>query len=194
MIAKECGGIYPPFEAFYIQSIIYAAGRAEDAFQRFDRAASSAEDHELIVATVQEALTHAAAISRFLWSFKKSELAAARAQKLREAFGIDDTSPLRNRKLRNAFEHFDDDLDQFLLDDRVGTFFPAPMVGDHRLADDQLSTIFKLVDPSSGVCVVLGEKYDFDLIRAEVQRILAGAKIMQQTGFRLRQPETEEGA
>lgn len=192
IIAQQHGGIYPPCEAFYIHSIIYAAGRAEDAFQRYEEAVSSAGESELIVATVQEALTHAAGISRFLWPMGRSDLAKARGQKLRAAFTVDDASPLRHRKLRNAFEHFDEDLDSFLLEDRVGYLFPSPLVDDHQLADDQLGHIFKLVDPAAGVCVLLGEKYEFGRIRAEVQRILAAAHAMDATGSRLIAPTPQE--
>ncbi|MBL7406354.1 hypothetical protein INQ30_29005, partial [Escherichia coli] len=70
----------------------------------------------LIFATVQEALTHAGALSRFFWPVKKdSLLAAARGEKLREAFALTDASPLKWRRLRNAFEHFDEDLDRYLI-------------------------------------------------------------------------------
>jgi hypothetical protein len=115
----------------------------------------------------------------------RTELAKARGQKLRNAFSIGDASPLRHRKLRNAFEHFDEDLDNFLLKDPVGYFFPSAMVDDHRLADDELGNIFKLVDPSSGVCVLLGEKYEFGRIREEVQRVLCEARTMDANGCRL---------
>jgi len=185
LIAQQYDGIFPAAEAFYIHSIIYAAERAEDAFQRFDKAVSASAEPALIVAMVQEALTHAAAISRFLWPMGRTDLPKARGKKLREAFAVEETSPLRHRKLRNAFEHFDEDLDSFLLADRVGYFFPTPIVDDHSLADDELGNIFKLVDPSSGICVLLGEKYEFGLIRAEVQRILTAARAMDAAGSRL---------
>lgn len=32
------GGIWPVYEAFYLEAIIYSAGRAQDAFNRFDYA------------------------------------------------------------------------------------------------------------------------------------------------------------
>ena len=194
MIAEHCDGIHPPFEAFYIHSILYAADRAENAFQRFDEAVDTSANPGLIVATVQEALTHAAAISRFFWPMGRTDLAKARGRKLRDAFGVDETSPLRHRKLRNAFEHFDEDLDSFLLEDRVGYFFPSPLVDDHHLADDELGNIFKLVDPAAGICVLLGEKYEFGRIRAEVQRILTDALAMDAAGSRLARPVSKEDA
>jgi len=102
---------------------------------------------------------------------------------------LDDASPLKGRELRNAFEHFDEDLDRFLLENDTGYFFPAPMVDDHTLADDQLGKIFKLVDPTHNVCVLLGRKFDFKSIRAEVQNVLYQAHEMDRTGSRLRDPK-----
>lgn len=185
MIAEEWAGIFPPHEAFYIQSIIYSADRAEAAFARYDAAVAAATSPDLVVATVQEALTHAAAISRFFWPMGSSDQAKARGKRLCAAFESDDASPIRPRKLRNAFEHFDEDLDRFLIEDPVGCFFPTPLVDDHELADDELGNIFKLVDPVHGICVLLGEKYDFANIRGEVRRILTKARHMSGSGGRL---------
>lgn len=187
LIAREYSGIYPVYEAFYIHSIIYASERSETAFKRFDEAVAAVRPPELIFATVQEALTHAGALSRFFWPMKnkKNELVAARGSRLRDAFALDDTSALKWRKLRNAFEHFDEDLDRFLLEDLAGCFFPGPLVDDHTLANESIGHIFKLVDPEHGVCVLLGEKFEFRPIRHEVQRILSRAREMDKQGSRL---------
>ena len=177
LIVRNYDGICPVYEAFYIQSIIYAADRSETAFSRFDEAVAAGGKPELIFAAIQEALTHAGALSRFFWPMKKSkhELAVARGSRLRNAFALDDTSALKWRRLRNAFEHFDEDLDRFLLEDRAGCFFPSPLVDDHELADDAIGHIFKLVDPKHGICVLLGEKFEYRPIRSEVRRILCCA-------------------
>ena len=185
LIVDQYDGIYPVYEAFYIHSIIYAAERSEAAFQRFDQTASKAKSPVLVVATIQEALTHAGALSRFFWPVKPdNQLTTARGRRLREAFALDDTSPLKRRRLRNAFEHFDEDLDRFLLEDVSGYIFPSPMVGDHELADNAIGHIFKLVDPKHGICVLLGERFEFRPIRQEVKRILAKA-LMANLGARL---------
>jgi hypothetical protein len=186
LVIGQYGGILPQYEAFYIVSILYAADRCEDAFQRFDAAVTATGSDAVIMATAQEALTHAGVLSRFFWPMKNGALSVARGKRLREAFNLDDSSPLKWRRLRNSFEHFDEDLDRFLLIDRVGCFFPGPMIGSHQLADEKLANIFKLIDPEQGVCVVLGEKFEFRPIRTEVQRVLALAQEMNAQGSRLR--------
>ncbi|MES3093852.1 hypothetical protein O6027_19820 [Sphingomonas aerolata] len=186
MIIEDYQGIYPLYEAFYIHSIIYATGRCDDAFARFDEAVAADGSHAVIFAIVQEALTHSAALSRFFWPPTKNKLNLARGKNLREAFAVDDSSPLGERKLRNVLEHYDEYLDDFLLQDPVGHFVPSPIVAHHELADDVLRNIFKLVDPENGICVILGEKYKFDLIRDEVRRILELAIAMDSSGSKLR--------
>ena len=186
MIIREYSGIFPAYEAFYIHSIIYAAERSEAAFQRFDDAVVEKRAAASVVATIQEALAHASALSRFFWPVKKdSALAKARGSRLRVAFAVDDSSALKWRKLRNSFEHFDEDLDRFLLHDLSGCFFPAPLVGDQMLAQEAAGNIFKLVDPNSGTCIILGDQYEFRPIRIEVQRVLSRAQEMDSQGCRL---------
>lgn len=116
----------------------------------------------------------------------KSKVAVARGRSLREAFELDDTSALKNRELRNAFEHFDERIDEYLMQDRVGCFFPQAMIDDHTLADDKIGHIFKLVDPKCGNCVIMGRKFAFRPIHTEVQCILGLAQQMDRNGSRLR--------
>jgi hypothetical protein len=186
LVAGQYGGIFPPYEAFYIHSVLYIAGRAIDAFSRFDAAAVQNDDPARTMATIQEALTHAAGLSRFFWPMKGSQLSASRGKRLRTAFALDDSSPLKSRRLRNSFEHFDEDLDRFLLNDPTGCFFPGPIVGDHVLADDAIGNVFRLVDVKTGTCVLLGQKFEFRPIRAEVLRVDARAVELDRLGARLR--------
>src|SRR5258708_26919324 len=96
-VIQQYGGISPYDEAFYIESVLYAAGRCEDAFRRFDAAVAGGESKAVIFATMQEGLTHAAALSRFFWPTKGRPLSEARGNRLREAFELEDTSPLKLR-------------------------------------------------------------------------------------------------
>ena len=189
IVVEEYDGILPYCEAFYIHSIIYAAGQAEMAFEGYERALRENQAAAIIFSEVQEGLAHSAALSRFFWPVKKENaLSDTRGAKLRKAFGLDDHSPLRGRELRNAFEHFDEDLDRFLLENDAGYFFPTPMVDDHTLANKPPGKIFKLVDPAHHICVLLGRKFDFKSIRTEVTKVLNQAIAMDNAGSRLTDP------
>jgi hypothetical protein len=51
VIVEQHRGVYPLYAAFYVHSIIYAAERAETAFQRFDAAVGEQRLPAFIVAT-----------------------------------------------------------------------------------------------------------------------------------------------
>lgn len=175
-IVSDYEGIYPMYGAFYVQAIRYASGRAQAAFARFAAAAEARASDAEIVASAHEALGHAAALSRFFFPVDKKPLTRARAANLRKSFAVGDNSPLVDRELRNALEHFDERLDDYLLGDIVGYIFPGPMVGDADLADEAIGHIFRLVDPETQTFVLLGRKHDFGAMRCEVDRISALAE------------------
>jgi hypothetical protein len=175
-IIDDCDGIHPPVVPFYILSVEYSAQAAVAAFMRFEEAIDAGDDARA-VAQVHDALAHCAALSRFFWPPKRSrpsatELARARGQRLRKLFHLEDGSPLRDRNLRNALEHFDERLDDFLIQNDVGYFMPQAMVDSHEIADDPLAKIFKLVDPEKHIFVILNEKFAFAELSREAARIL----------------------
>jgi hypothetical protein len=184
-VLDQEGGIMPMYEAFYIQAIIYSAGRAKDAFNRFDNAVRGSSDAASIVATAHEASTHVAALSRFFWPGRDKELYKARAAKLRTAFELSEASPLYDRGLRNALEHFDERLDEFLLQDLAGHFFPDPVVGSVSLIGNSITFMFRLVDPVEDIFVLLGEKHTFGELRKAVTDVLEKAQKMNEKGGRL---------
>jgi hypothetical protein len=194
IVSSDDGGIIPYCEAFYIESILYAAGRAKEAFERYESMLKQEIEPAYLISIIQEAVGHAAALSRFFWpsgiGFKEPKeiqnLRENRGIKLRKSFGLLDTSPLMNRSLRNAWEHFDERLDKFLLQNDAGFFFPSALIGSHTLADDPMGKIFKLLDQDEGCLVLLGEKYFFRPIKEEVLRIFDHAVFCDKHGGRLK--------
>jgi len=196
LIAEQFDGINPPYEAFYIRSIAYSAGRSRDAFLRFEVAKAVRDTADNQVSSIHEGLGHAASLSRFFWpsglgrhhSAALKRLTAVRALNLRRAFALGDQSPLRNRKLRDSLEHFDERLDFYLLTQDAGYFFPDAVIGDLETAADPVGHLFKLVDPNRACFVLLGEAHYFGELRKEVERIHDLALTMDRSGCRLRPP------
>ncbi|OPF92702.1 hypothetical protein [Rhodopseudomonas palustris] len=188
IVSKEYGGILPHCEAFYIHSIHYSASRAQRAFGRLSEELLQGLSATFITASIHEALSHSAALSRYFWPSRNKGVAEARSFKLRRAFSLDDGSPLRNRKLRDALDHFDERLDEYLLTYDTGYFFPTPMIDNHELASDPSARIFKLVDPHAKRFVVLGEQFSFEHLAEETARISALAQLMGNTGRLLSTP------
>lgn len=171
IVVGECEGIQPHYVAFYIEAIFYAAERGTIAFDRFSELVATGGTASDIVASAHEALGHAAALSRFFFPVDRKALARARAGQLRQIFAVGNGSALQDRELRNAIEHFDERLDDYLLEDIAGYLFPGPKVGDAGLADDPIGHIFRLVDPATETFVLLGKKHAFGAMRAEVAQI-----------------------
>jgi hypothetical protein len=194
IVAFEYEGIVPTIEAFYILSIVYSAKRCLDAFDRYDELEKNEENAEDLVSIVQEAVGHAAALSRYFWPSpqgKKKQpklklLKEKRGERLRKAFQLDECSPLFNRDLRNAWEHFDERLDEYFLENDSGYFFPTCLLDTHTLADDPAGHIFKLLDVNEECLVLMGEKFFYAPIRAEVLRVKNLAIDFDSSGSRLR--------
>lgn len=179
IVNDDFNGMLPYNEAFYIHSILYSAEQCLRAFNRYFYFIEQ-ENHkpEILISSVQDAIGHAAALSRYFWPSIPAkveqhikELRGNRGTKLRDAFGLNDNSPLFNRDLRNAWEHFDERLDTYLIGLDSGNFFPTCLLGSHTMADDEISRIFKLLDVYNGCLVLLDQKYFFDPIIDEVERI-----------------------
>lgn len=193
LIVREWDGIAAPFEAFYLQSIIYSASRAADAFQRYDVARAVRDTEANQVSAVHEALGHAASLSRFFWpsglgpraGTPLGRLKDARSTKLRRAFDLTDESPLRDRNLRDALEHLDERLDSYCLANDSGYFFPSARVADIELAREPDGHFFRLVDPAQSRFACLGVEHCFGPVRSEVTRVLELAGAFDKAGSRL---------
>lgn len=195
LIVEEYDGILPYFEAFYLISIHYSSGRCLESFYHYAQIKNQDDViPDYMISVVQEAIGHAAALSRYFWpspSGTKSQknlqaLKSKRGKKLRESFNLDDTSPLFNRELRNAWEHFDERLDKYLAGRDSGMFFPTCQIGSHKLSDDPVDQYFKLLDIEAECLVLMGEKYFFGPIRSEVERIVTKNTDFFNNGARLK--------
>ncbi|EGA64946.1 hypothetical protein [Vibrio brasiliensis] len=193
IVVDDCGGIQFPQEAFYIHSIAYSSGRCIEVFERYANLKNEDIPPSYLVALVQEAVGHAAALSRYFWPTpnKKKiianqiELRGARASKLRSAFEQTEQSPLYNRDLRNAWEHFDERLDDYLLSHMAGTFYPTAIIGSHEEADAPTNHIFKLLDIENECLVLMNEKYFYLPIYHEVKKVFNLAMQFDSEGARL---------
>lgn len=172
-------GIQRMHLALYGQSIHYSAERCLNAFARCDSMVGGDDAYELI-SSIQEAIGHAAALSRYFWPTsmgKKKKMPEqlamrqSRGLKLKKYFGVTDDSPIANRDIRNAWEHFDEKLDTYLISNDAGFFFPSPIIGHHEIADEPTGKVFKLIDPDNEVLILLGKKFFYRAIRQEVERI-----------------------
>jgi hypothetical protein len=181
---EERPAIEPMFEVLYLEQIKYEAERANAAFERFDTELALGNYQGLVVANVQDALTHIGELSRIFWPARDNGISIARGEQLRIAFGLDESSPLKERDLRNALEHFDERLDSYLANSPAGQLITDPIVAPVEAISEPMR-IFRMVDPVSSTFVVLDERYEFGLLREVTREIEKRAEEMIKNGGRL---------
>jgi len=176
----------PPHNLFYYYSILYSAECAVRAFEAYEYALNKGNSDPLtLVSLVQEAIGHAGSLSFYFWNNGNSsrkpkeikEYIEHRSSCFKKEFNLDDSSPLQDRSIRNTFEHFDEKVDIFLINNLSGTFYPMPKVGSHtEIEEKQLNKNFKLLDIKKKCLVLLDKKFFFEDIQKEVYKIYTISK------------------
>lgn len=89
---------------------------------------------------------------------------------LRRQCEIKDDSPLADRRLRNAIEHFDERLDAYLANGIVGIILPH-YVGQSIEPSGIPGYIFRAFYTDSLVFEIIGERYEIPPLIDELQRL-----------------------
>lgn len=172
--------IQPMHEIFYYYSISYTAECSVRAFAYYEYLLASENSSAIqLVGAVQEAITHAGALAFYFWNNGSKRLPneiqtfiSQRSEYLKSEFNLNDNSALKDRRLRNTFEHFDEKLDIALLNTLAGTFYPMPIIKSHKcIEEEQVSKYFKLLDIEEKCLVLLNQKFFFENIQKEVEKI-----------------------
>jgi hypothetical protein len=130
----------------------------------------------------------AAALSRYFWPVRKAY--QVRGQFLRETFALDETSPLYDRALRNAMEHFDERLDAYVASGVVGCIFPE-YVG-RRPADDGVPDhFFRAFFLDVGTFRLLDEEFAMTPLADELIFVHEHLAHLDQNGGRLRRAKRQ---
>lgn len=192
-------GIEPPFEAFYIESMLWHTSSAAHSIVELSGwlAKVNAGDEGALELTKEDLFDHlqnilhqAGCLSRYLFPSRKKPMHVARAEVLRGALGVDDDNPLADRGVRDALEHFDERLDVYLSEPRVGHFIPDHI--DHGMPESEVPLhIFKGFYTGPLTFVLLGTPYEMAPIVNEMLRLhdLLGASA--EGGGRLPRPSVD---
>lgn len=166
--------IWYPYEVFYIESMftLTRSATAEvSVFREVVRRIIANEDsnRDMLLDAVQNLVTYAGALSRYFWPTDKTPLHQLRGERLREAFSIDDSSTLKDRKLRNFIEHFDEKLDTYLMKGMFGNIVPSHVGFKSQVSE--VDHFFRVYFLDEAVFRVLDLEYKIDPIIHEVIRI-----------------------
>ena len=116
--------------------------------------------------SIQSFLVAAAIISKFLWPDRKAE---KRGEQLRAFLSVGEVSPLRNRKVRDSIEHFDERLDSWIASGKGEHF--GRVYGPTGLLDFRPEDNVRTFDPDNSRLTLLGEGIDLGDVLKEIERI-----------------------
>ena len=184
--------IWPQHEAFYIQSMLFNSSsavrsilRLEDIFAKLPESPTTEDINRLPANTIlnelQNMVVQAGSLSRYFWPVRGEH--KARGQVLRECFVMKEGSPLSNRDLRNAIEHFDERLDKYFSRVATGYFFPE-YVGT-RPGDNEIPAhFFRAYFVDTGEFRLLDEDFEMKPIADEILFVHCHLELMDKEGER----------
>jgi hypothetical protein len=114
-----------------------------------------------------------------------------RCRQMREAFGVKDDSLLKERALRDAFEHFDEAIDQWFRNTERRNFADRIIAAPGAIQGIDPGDYLRHFDPDANVVSVLGESLDLQALVNEVQELVQRVQLTHQTPWFERQHDTE---
>lgn len=132
-----------------------------------------------LLGELQNFVIQSAALSRYFWPVRSVH--EWRGAQLRRVFGIGEASPLKSRDLRNAIEHFDEQLDKHLENGIVGHILPQ-YVGLFSESTDVPVHFFRAYYVDKGVFELLGKRYEINPLAMEVHAVHERLKRMDKAG------------
>lgn len=162
-------------KTFYVAEIVRQATYALVAVDQALNVSQDPRKRSGVWLSVQSFLTATANISKLLWpagvtrSDNKSRWRKFRSERLRAELGIDNSSPLKDRKVRNSADHFDERIDDVVRDQQIPDCWTA-LSGE---AFVRLPTPFRFIQPSTGE-VIAGHD------RMAVQPVVTELKVLLQ--------------
>jgi hypothetical protein len=168
--------VLPFCESFYIESMLFVTESAlqsvklaNEALKKIaDESGDFNQNQSQILNYLQNIVVQGAALSRYFWPVRKEH--KLRGQKLRKAYKVTESSPLKSRDLRNEIEHFDEKLDAYLAGGIFGVILPQ-YIGPLPNVSAIPSHVFRAYYTDKAVIEILGKRYEINPITKEIGRI-----------------------
>lgn len=186
-------GIWAPYEAFYIQAMLFNTRSAVASIERVSNALEQVSsdtsgdalerlDKSALLNELQNVILQAAALSRYFWPARSGH--ETRAKQLRDALDVTEANPLKNRDLRNEIEHLDEKLDAYFADGIAGYIFPE-FVGPLPESDGVPAHILRAYYLDVGLFEMLGKRYELQPLADEIVRVHGRLLLADRCGGRL---------
>lgn len=170
-------GIDPPFIAMYAEAMLWHTESAVKSIEFVaawieklsDRSPPTSDiTDNAVLDEIQNILHQAGCVSRYFFPARQKRHHLARANKLRQVYNLPADSPLKERHLRDAIEHFDERLDDYLKEPKVGQYVMSH-IGFEFCESEVPLHLFKGYYLKTGSFVLLGFSYPMAPIVAAIQ-------------------------
>lgn len=181
--------IWPHHEVFYIESLLSVTRTARQNVVQLQScleklASGNGVDLDQMLDFVQNIISNAGTLSRYFWPASKKKIHQNRAAKLRQSFCVTDDNPLKDRKVRNFVEHFDENLDIFLSQLMAGVIIPQHI--GYREQNEQVPPrFFRAYYVDEGVFCSLDMEYELSPIVNQINELHKRFRLSRETGGRL---------
>ena len=113
----------------------------------------------LIWYAIQNFLVAVANISKFFWPTNAKY--QKRGEELRNSLGIKNDSPIKTRKVRNCFEHFDEKLEEWAISSKGHIFIDSNIGPTNKMIVGIAQEIFlRNFNPTTWTLTFRGDKYE----------------------------------
>lgn len=113
---------------------------------------------DLVWYAIQNFLVAVANISKFFWPpYRKSQ---KRGEELRKSLGIKNDSPIKPRKFRDHFEHFDERLEKWATFSKGHNFIDSNIGPPNMIVGIVQQDFLRNFDPTTWTLTFGGDKYE----------------------------------
>ncbi|WP_439545674.1 hypothetical protein [Sandarakinorhabdus sp.] len=181
--------IHGPYQAFYIESMRFHTSSALKSLKLLQAIMTIFQEEGEVVAeyegrfleSIHNIIHQAGCLSRYFFPSRDSKLHKERASYLRSYLEVTEESPLADRRLRDAMEHFDERLDRYLESGIVGHVLPKVVVAVYD--DPEVPVhIFRGFVLDVGKFCLLNEWFEIESIIRELVRIASRLEAFANSG------------
>ena len=109
---------------------------------------------------------HSANISKIIWPSKEET-----RSEILEALGLPSELSLRNRRLRNHLEHYDERLEEWYRESKYHIYVDLNLVPPNAIAGIDPRDMLRNLDPTTLRFLFRGEEYDLKRLYQEIDTI-----------------------
>jgi hypothetical protein len=118
--------------------------------------------------SIQSILVAAGNVSKILWPQKKC---AARGEKLRKLLNIDQNNLLADRKFRNHFEHYDERIEAWFVENPSAVYRDTVIDPFKSICRQTLANNHRVYDPLTQTLTFRGDSVDLAAVLNELDEI-----------------------